>query len=105
MDDGAVDGLSIHLVLRLPRPPRTIAFVRDFARDALVLVAAPDEAINDVNVALSEAGANAVKHAGSVDDYEVTLDVNTDRFTALVTDQGQGLEEEMVSAPMPGPDV
>jgi serine/threonine-protein kinase RsbW len=105
MDDDALDGLSIHLVLRLPRHPRTIAFVRDFARDALVLVAAADDAINDINVALSEACANAVEHAVGVDDYEVTLDVNTDRFTAIVTDQGQGLEEEMVSAPMPGPDV
>src|SRR5688572_32477567 len=104
MDDEMLDGLSIHVVLSLPRAPRTIAFVRDFARDALVLVAAADDAINDINVALSEACANAVEHAVGVDDYEVTLDVNTDRFTAIVTDQGQGLEEEMVSAPMPGPD-
>jgi serine/threonine-protein kinase RsbW len=104
MDDGALDGLSIHLVLRLPRHPRTIAFVRDFARDALVLVRAPDDAINDMSIALSEACSNAVEHAAGVDDYEVTLDVNTDRFTAIVTDQGQGLDEEKVSASMPGPD-
>ena len=101
---GALDGLSIHLVLRLPRHPRTIAFVRDFARAALVLVAAPEASINDIIVAVSEACANAVEHASGVDDYEVTLDVNTDRFTALVTDQGQGLDDKMVAAPMPGPD-
>jgi serine/threonine-protein kinase RsbW len=103
MDDGVLDGLSIHLVLRLPRHPRTIAFVRDFARDALVLVATPDDVINDICVAVSEACANAVEHASGVDDYEVTLDVNADRFTAMVTDQGQGLDEKMVSAPMPAP--
>ena len=103
MDDEALDGLSIHLVLRLPRHPRTIAFVRDFARDALVLVAAHDDAIDDISVALSEACANAVEHATGAVDYEVTLDVNADRFTALVTDQGQGLTEELVSTTMPGP--
>ena len=103
MDDGVLDGLSIHVVLRLPRHPRTIAFVRDFARDALVLVAAPDEAVSDIIVAVSEACANAVEHADGVVEYEVTLDVNADRFTAMVTDQGQGLDDEMVAAPMPEP--
>ena len=102
VDDEALDGLSIHLVLRLPRHPRTIAFVRDFARDALELVAAHDEAMKDISVALSEACANAVEHATGAVDYEVTLDVNADRFTALVTDQGQGLTEELLSATMPG---
>ena len=103
MDDDALDGLSIHLVLRLPRHPRTIAFVRDFTRDALVLVAAPREAVNDINVAVSEACANAVEHASGADDYEVTLDVNTDRVTATITDRGQGLDEETLSVTMPGP--
>ena len=98
-----LDGLSIHVVLRLPRDARTIAFVRDFARDALVLVAAGDEAVKDIVVALSEACANAVEHATGAVEYEVTLDVNADRFTALVTDQGQGLTEEVVSSTMPGP--
>jgi serine/threonine-protein kinase RsbW len=103
VDDGALDGLSIHVVLRLPRHPRTIAFVRDFTRDALVLVAAPHEAVNDINVAVSEACANAVEHASGADDYEVTLDVNTDRVTATITDQGQGLDEETLAATMPDP--
>ena len=103
MDDEALDGLSIHVVLRLPRDPRTIAFVRDFARDALALVAARDEAVKDISVALSEACANAVEHATGAVEYEVTLDVNADRFTALVTDQGQGLTEEMVTKSMPDP--
>jgi serine/threonine-protein kinase RsbW len=103
MDDEVRDGLSIHVVLRLPRELRTIAFVRDFARDALALVAARAEALNDVSVALSEACANAVEHATGAVDYEVTFDVNADRFTALVTDQGQGLTEELLSTTMPGP--
>src|SRR4051812_12603919 len=98
-----LDSLSVHLVLRLPRHPRTIAFVRDFARDALVLVAAVDEAVKDISVALSEACANAVEHATGAVEYEVTLDVNADRFTALITDQGQGLTDEVVSMMMPGP--
>src|SRR3954452_17781443 len=97
MDDEPLDGLSVHLVLRLPRHPRTIAFVRDFARDALVLVAAVDETVKDISVALSEACANAVEHATGAAEYEVTLDVNADRFTALITDQGQGLTEEVLS--------
>ena len=103
MDDDALDGLSIHVVLRLPRHPRTVAFVRDFARDALVLVDALDREIRDISIALSEACANAVEHATGTTEYEVTLDVNGDRFTAMVTDQGQGLDEATLSATMPGP--
>lgn len=103
MDDDALDGLSIHLVLRLPRHPRTVAFVRDFARDALVLVNALDREIRDISIALSEACANAVEHATGATEYEVTLDVNGDRFTAMVTDQGQGLDEATLSTTMPAP--
>ena len=54
-------------------------------------------------MALSEACANAVEHAEGAAEYEVTLDVNADRFTALITDQGQGLTDEVVSTTMPGP--
>ena len=54
-------------------------------------------------MAVSEACANAVEHASGADHYEVTLDVNTDRITATITDQGQGLDEETLSAKMPGP--
>jgi anti-sigma regulatory factor (Ser/Thr protein kinase) len=44
-----------------------------------------------------------VEHASGAVEYEVTLDVNADRFTALVTDQGQGLTDEVVASTMPGP--
>jgi serine/threonine-protein kinase RsbW len=103
MADDPLEGLSIHVVLRLPRHPRTVAFVRDFARDALVLVAALDREIRDISIALSEACANAVEHATGASEYEVTLDVNVDRFTAMVTDQGQGLDDATLSATMPEP--
>ena len=53
----------------------------------------------------SEACGNAVEHAAGATDYEVTIDVNADRFTATVTDQGEGLTEDASHAEMPGPDA
>lgn len=99
------DPTSVHVVLRLPRLPRTIAFVRDIVRDALTLVNTPDDVIGDIRIAVSEACGNAVEHAAGAADYEVTVDVNADRFTATVTDQGEGLTEDASCAEMPGPEA
>ena len=64
-----------------------------------------DTTRRDIRIAVSEACGNAVEHAAGAADYEVTLDVNADRFTATVTDQGEGLTEGDTCAEMPGPDA
>ena len=83
----------------------TVAFVRDIVRAALTLVDATVDESGDICVALTEACANAIEHAHGAIDYDVTIDVNADRFTATVTDQGVGLEDGMTVAEMPGPEV
>ena len=54
---------------------------------------------------MAAAVRDAVEHVVGVDDYDVTIDINPDRFTATVTDQGQGITEQAASAAMPGPEA
>ena len=107
-DDGDAvlrDQTTVHVVMRLPRTPQTIAFVRDLVRDSLALAGATGQMNNDICVAVTEACANVVEHVVTVTGYDVTIDVSPDRFTATVTDQGQGITEHAATATMPGPEA
>ena len=95
------DQTTVHVVMRLPRAPQTIAFVRDLVRDSLALAGATAQMNDDICVAVTEACANVVEHVVTVADYDVTIDVSPDRFTATVTDQGQGITEHAATATMP----
>jgi serine/threonine-protein kinase RsbW len=96
-------GVCLLLALTLPREARTVAHVRELARHALDLVGSPAAVTSDACLAVSEACANAVEHAGAGDHYDVVLDVNPDRFIAVVTDQGHGASHEVLHAAMPAP--
>ena len=63
-----------------------------------------DEELSDqINLAVVEAGTNAIKHGNQEDPEKRThfeFIIQSDRFTVVIQDEGQGFDREQVPDPM-----
>lgn len=78
--------------LNLPREVASVPAVRRLLRAALSLLCVDRQAGADLEIALTEACANVVKHAGGTESFEVRLDVGDDRCSIDVVDEGAGFD-------------
>jgi serine/threonine-protein kinase RsbW len=92
-------GMEVRLSLSLPRDRSTVPLTRRVLDAALAVFSVTKECRDDIGLAIGEACANAVQHAGT--DYEVTVTIHEDRCIIDVVDEGTGLEEiaEIPDAP------
>ncbi|QBI21380.1 ATP-binding protein [Egibacter rhizosphaerae] len=88
--------MQLHVQLTLPREARYVPAIRGVAACLLAEVEAPDDAIDDIKLALSEACGNVVVHATGVDSYSVALTVRPDSCEVEVVDLGPGFVEPEV---------
>ena len=95
--------MRISLHLNLPREADSVPAVRRLLRCALTALHVDRQSGEDLEVALSEACANVVKHARGADSIEVRLDVAEDRCAIDVLDNGSGFDASAMSA-SPAPD-
>src|SRR5581483_6084831 len=86
--------MQISLALNLPRDASTIPVARHIARDALREVGVTAECSMDIEVALTEAASNVVRHSGPGDQYEVGVTLDADLCTIRVVDTGRGFDFE-----------
>ena len=84
--------MRISVRLNLPREARSVPTVRKLLRCALQLCHLSREDGQDLELALTEACANVVKHATGADGIEVRLDVAEDRCAIDVLDNGAGFD-------------
>jgi serine/threonine-protein kinase RsbW len=87
--------------LNLPREVDSVPAVRRLLRCALALLHADRQAGADLEIALTEACANVVKHASGADKIEVRLDVAEDRCAIDVLDNGAGFDAELIDEAPP----
>lgn len=80
------------IALSLPRDARFVGVLRNVAACIFDEIGAPQEAADDVRVALSEACANAVRHAVGSSEYSVGLSIDEDGCQIEVTDLGPGFD-------------
>lgn len=80
--------------LNLPREVDSVPAVRRLLRSALATLRVDREAGADLEIALTEACANVVKHAAGVQEFEVRLDVAEDRCSIDVLDDGAGFDPD-----------
>ncbi|HEX2064816.1 MAG TPA: ATP-binding protein [Acidimicrobiales bacterium] len=80
--------MEIRLGLLLPREGATIPMARHISRYALAEIGVADESRQDIEVALTEACTNVIKHSGPGDAYEVELSVEDDLCCIRVIDRG-----------------
>jgi serine/threonine-protein kinase RsbW len=87
--------MEIHFSLCLPRDEESVPVVRHICRDALAELGVAGECVGDVELAVTEACTNVLKHAaGTGDEYDVTVAVAEDRCVIRVIDSGDGFDHE-----------
>ena len=100
-------GMEIRLSLSLPRDRSTVPLTRRVLDAALGVFSVTRDCRDDIGLAVGEACANAVQHAGA--DYQVTVTIHEDRCVIDVVDEGVGMSADAVpsaeSAPSADPDI
>jgi serine/threonine-protein kinase RsbW len=82
------------LVLRLPRDAASVPLTRRVLEAALVSLGVADDCRADVQLALSEACTNVIRHAVPSQSYQVQVGFDERRCTIEVLDEGPGIEDE-----------
>ncbi len=96
-------GVRISLTLSLPSAPSTLPFVRHLTAAALGELGVAPSSIDDVALALTEAVANVVKHAGADAGYEVRLVLDDHVCEICVADRGRGFDPALIGTAMAPP--
>ena len=88
--------MQIGLTVLLPVDAGSVPFIRGLCRQALEHLRIDRDIIDEITLALNEACANVVQHAGPHDDYEVRVDIDDERCRIQVTDQGEGFDPSLL---------
>ena len=94
--------LSVHL--NLPREIDSVPAVRRLLRCALAVLHVDRQSGADLEIALTEACSNVVRHAAGASKFEVRLDVAEDHCAIDVVDDGAGFDAEGSPAGSPRSD-
>lgn len=97
-------GHRISLALQLPRYRISVPVIRHLARYALEEMGVTRTISYDVQLALSEACANVLDHAGDGDSYEVSITIGADRCELRITDTGRGFDHVSIGDDRAGPE-
>lgn len=90
--------MDISFSVRLPRDARSLPLMRGLMRQALEHLAVSTQTIEEIVLALTEACANVVQHAGQHEEYQVDVAITDDVCRVSVLDDGQGFDFEQASA-------
>lgn len=88
--------MEITFTLSLPRDGQSVPLVRRITGDSLGVLGVEADCVSDIQVALSEACSNVLKHSGAEDDYEVNVVIRDRLATLEVLDRGAGFDAERV---------
>ena len=93
--------MNVAFRVRLPVDAQSVPLVRGLVRQALQYLGVVDSGIDAILLALSEACANVVQHAGELDEYEVDVAIDDHVCRITVLDEGGGFDPEQVAAARP----
>lgn len=82
--------MLVRMELALPRDARYVGVMRNVIGGVLTDLGAPEDATEDIQLALTEACANAVRHAVGTAEYSVRLGVSADAVEIEIIDMGPG---------------
>lgn len=97
--------MHIEAELRLPTDGRFVGPVRDSLTGFLEALNAPQSVVDDVQILVTEACANAVRHAAHTEGYRLVVEAHGDRCSLQINDRGPGFDEEAMSATVLEPAV
>jgi anti-sigma regulatory factor (Ser/Thr protein kinase) len=90
--------VNIAFSIRLPVDEQSVPLVRGLLRQALESLGVVSDGIDDVLLALTEACANVVQHAGEHEDYQVDVSIDDHVCRISVLDDGEGFDVAAVTA-------
>ncbi|MFI7419997.1 ATP-binding protein [Nonomuraea sp. NPDC049684] len=90
------------IALRLPRDAASVPLIRQMLDGTLRSLGVEAQIRDDIELMLTEACANVVKHATPSDDYTVSACVHDDLCIIKVVDTGGGFDPNKVIEPGPG---
>ena len=85
--------MQVSFRLALPRDEASVPVTRRLIAQALRVVGVEPDTVSDVEIALSEACANVLRHAQVGDSYEVRAGFDQERAFLEIIDQGAGLAD------------
>ena len=88
--------------VNLPREADSVPAVRRLLRCALSVLHIDRQSGDDLEIAITEACANVVRHACGAESFEVRLDVGEDRCAIDVVDDGAGFDPVAQATQTPG---
>ncbi len=91
--------MDISFSVRLPRDARSLPLMRGLLRQALEHLDVATPAIEEIVLALTEACANVVQHAGEHEEYQVDVAITDDTCRISVLDEGHGFDFDSALAP------
>jgi serine/threonine-protein kinase RsbW len=87
--------MRLAFTLRLPRDELSVPIVRHICRSALLELGVEGPCLADIELAVTEACTNVLKHAqGTNQQYEVEVEVNEDAAEIRVIDAGVGFSTD-----------
>lgn len=84
--------MHLTLSLTLPRDEMTVPVARHVIRSSMTEIGVDRDCVGDLELALTEACTNVLKHSGPGDRYDVSLSVDPDLATLRVIDTGRGFD-------------
>jgi serine/threonine-protein kinase RsbW len=88
--------VQIAFTVRLPVDAHSVPFIRAVCRQALEHLRVDTTVIDEIALALTEACANVVQHAGPHQAYEVNVEIDDERCRICVADEGGGFDPEAI---------
>jgi serine/threonine-protein kinase RsbW len=95
--------IAATLVLRLPRDATSVPLTRRVLDGALTSLGVAEDCRDDVQLALSEACTNVIRHAVASQNYQVRVGFDERRCVIEVIDDGPGLELTPTATEMASP--
>src|SRR3954452_16971864 len=84
--------MNVEFTVRLPNDKSSVPLVRGLVRQALEHLGVPTSSIDETVLALTEACANVVQHAGEHEEYQVDVYIDDSICRISVTDHGEGFD-------------
>ncbi|MGN9844056.1 ATP-binding protein [Nonomuraea sp. H19] len=90
------------IALRLPRDAASVPLIRQLLESTLRSLGVVEQIRDDIELMLTEACSNVIRHAEPSDDYTVSAAVHDHLCVIRVVDTGNGFDPRAVLAPEPG---
>jgi serine/threonine-protein kinase RsbW len=91
----------VRIDLDLPNDAESVPLCRRLVRTALREAGVHQEKAADIELVVSEATTNAVRHAEGGNRYRVLVEISPECLTLQVADQGDGFTREQIADPDP----